>query len=44
MFTTTAAWAVAFGYAFDSLRGRASWAIAALLAVSAIAELPFLVY
>ena len=44
MFTTTAAWAVAFGYALDRLRGRAWWVVAALLAVCAIAELPFLVY
>jgi len=44
MLTTAAAWAIAFGYALDRLRGRAWWLVAALLAVCVVAELPFLVY
>jgi hypothetical protein len=44
MLTTTTAWALAFGYALDHLRGRAWLFVAPLLAVCAVAELPFLVY
>jgi hypothetical protein len=44
MLTTAAAWAVAFGYALDRLRGRASTVLVVLLALCAVAELPFLVY
>jgi hypothetical protein len=44
MLTTLPAWALAFGYALDRLRGRL-WPVAlAVLAVCAVAELPFLVY
>jgi hypothetical protein len=44
MLTTTTGWALAFGVALDRLRGRAWPVAAALLAVCAVAELPFLVY
>jgi hypothetical protein len=44
MLTTTTAWALSFGYAVDRFRGRAWLFVAPLLAVCAIAELPFLVY
>ena len=44
MLSTTGAWALAFGYALDHLRGRAWTVVAVLLAVCAVAELPFLVY
>jgi hypothetical protein len=44
MLVTAAAWAVGFGYALDRLRGRALVVVTVLLAVSALAELPFLVY
>ena len=44
MFTTTAGWALGFGYALERLRGRAWLFAALLLAVCAVAELPFLVY
>jgi hypothetical protein len=44
MLTTAAAWAIAFGCALDRLRGRASAALVVLLALCAVAELPFLVY
>jgi hypothetical protein len=44
MLSTAAAWALGFGYGLDRLRGRA-WPVAAVvLAVCALAELPFLVY
>ena len=44
MLTTAPAWALAFGYAVDRLPGRARVAVAALLAASALAALPFLLY
>ena len=44
MLSTTAAWGLAFGYALERLRGRAWLVVLALLAVAALAELPFLVY
>jgi xanthosine utilization system XapX-like protein len=44
MLTTTAGWAVAFGYALVRLRGRAWPVVGVLLAACALAELPFLVY
>jgi len=44
LLTTAASWALGFGYALDRLRGRAWIGLAALLAVGAIAELPFLIY
>ena len=44
MLTTLPAWALAFGYALDRLRGRAWAAALAALAVCVVAELPFLVY
>ena len=37
-------WALAFGYAVDRLPGRLRIAVAALLAASALAALPFLLY
>jgi hypothetical protein len=44
MLTTLAAWAIGFGYGLDRLRGRA-WIVAvALLAVCAVADVPFLFY
>jgi hypothetical protein len=44
MLTAAPAWAVAFGYAIDRLRGRLRLAVAAVLAASALASLPFLLY
>jgi hypothetical protein len=44
MLSTTAAWALGFGYALERLRGRAWLVVLGLLALSAVAELPFLVY
>ena len=44
MLTTAPAWALAFGYAVDRLPGRLRVAVAALLAASALAALPFLLY
>jgi len=44
MLTTAPAWALAFGYALDRLPGRARPVVAGLLAASALAALPFLVY
>ena len=44
MLTTAPAWALAFGYAVDRLPGRLRIALAALLAASALATLPFLLY
>ena len=44
MLTTTAGWALGFGYALDRLRGRAWLFVAPLLVVCAVADLPFLVY
>jgi hypothetical protein len=44
MLTTTAGWALGFGYALDRLRGRVWLAVAALLAACAVVQVPFLVY
>jgi hypothetical protein len=44
MLSTAAAWGLGFGYGLDRIRGRAWTVAAALLAVCALAELPFLVY
>jgi 4-amino-4-deoxy-L-arabinose transferase-like glycosyltransferase len=44
MLVTAGAWAIGFAYALDRLRGRAFWAVVALLAIGALAELPFIVY
>jgi hypothetical protein len=44
MLTTAPAWALAFGYALDRLPGRARPVVAGLLAASALAALPFLLY
>ena len=44
LLTTTAGWAIAFGYLLDRLRGRAWHVAVALLVLCALAELPFLVY
>ena len=44
MLTTAPAWALAFGYALDRLPGRLRLVIAAILAASALASLPFLLY
>jgi hypothetical protein len=44
MLTTAPAWALAFGYALDRLPGRARPVIAGVLAASALASLPFLLY
>ncbi len=44
MLTTAPAWALAFGYAVDRLPGRARLVVAAVLAASALASLPFLLY
>ncbi len=41
MLTATAGWALGFGYALERLRWR--WLVA-LLALCALAELPFLFY
>jgi hypothetical protein len=44
MLTTAPAWALAFGYALDRLPRRVRPVVAGLLAASALAALPFLVY
>jgi hypothetical protein len=44
MLTTAPAWALAFGYAIDRLPGRSRLVVAAILAASALASLPFLLY
>jgi 4-amino-4-deoxy-L-arabinose transferase-like glycosyltransferase len=46
MLTTATAWALCFGYAVDALarRRRLALALAVVLGVSALAELPFLLY
>ena len=44
MLTTAPAWALAFGYALDRLPGRVRLLTAAVLAASALASLPFLLY
>jgi hypothetical protein len=44
MLTTAPAWALAFGYALDRLPGRVRPVVAGILAASALAALPFLVY
>jgi hypothetical protein len=44
MLTTAPAWALAFGYALDRLPGRLRLVVAAILAASALAALPFLLY
>jgi hypothetical protein len=44
MLSTAPAWALAFGYAIDKLPGRTRLVVAAILAASALASLPFLLY
>ncbi len=44
MLTTAGGWALGFGYALDRIRGRWWPVTLALLGVSALVELPFLVY
>ncbi|HEX4520282.1 MAG TPA: hypothetical protein VH063_11945 [Gaiellaceae bacterium] len=44
MLSAAGAWALAFGFALDRLRGRAWPVVLALLAVCAVVGLPFLVY
>ena len=44
MLSTTAGWALGFGYLLERLRGRMWLVTAALAAVCALVELPFLVY
>ena len=44
MLTTAAGWAIGFGYALTRLRGKVLATVVLVLAVSAVAELPFLVY
>jgi hypothetical protein len=44
MLTTIPGWALGFGYALDRLRGRAGLLALSLLALCALAELPFLVW
>jgi hypothetical protein len=44
MLSTAPAWALAFGYAIERLPGRARPVVAAILAASALASLPFLLY
>jgi hypothetical protein len=44
MLSTAPAWALAFGYAVDRLPGRTRPVVAAILAASALASLPFLLY
>jgi hypothetical protein len=44
MLTTAPAWALAFGYAVDRLPGRTRVVVASILAASALASLPFLLY
>ena len=44
MLSTTAGWALGFGYALRLLRGRVLYAVVALLGIGLVAGLPFLVY
>jgi len=44
MLTTAPAWALAFGYAVDQLPSRLRLVVAGVLAASALASLPFLLY
>ncbi len=44
MLTAASAWAIGFGYALDRLRGRLWHVTVVLLALCALAELPFIVY
>jgi hypothetical protein len=44
MLTTAPAWALAFGYALERIPGRLRPVVAGILAASALAALPFLVY
>jgi hypothetical protein len=44
MLTTAPAWALGFGYALDRLPGRLRVVVAGILAASALAALPFLLY
>jgi Dolichyl-phosphate-mannose-protein mannosyltransferase len=44
MLTTAGAWALAFGFALDRLRSPTVYLVVGLLALGAVAELPFLVY
>src|SRR6266542_1201513 len=44
MLTTAPAWALAFGYALDQLPSRLHLVVAGVLAASALASLPFLLY
>jgi len=44
MLTTAPAWALAFGYGLERIPGRARVVVAGVLAASALAALPFLVY
>ena len=44
MLTAASAWAIAFGYALDRLRGRLWYVTLVLLGLCALAELPFIVY
>jgi hypothetical protein len=44
MLTTAPAWALAFGYALEQLRGRLRVVVAAALGASALASVPFLLY
>ena len=44
MLTTAPAWALGFGYALDRLPGRLRVVVAGVLAASALAALPFLLY
>ncbi len=44
MLSAAGAWALGFGYALDRLRGRAWPVVLALLGVSALVGLPFIVY
>jgi hypothetical protein len=44
MLSTAPAWALAFGYAVDRLPGRTRPVVASILAASALASLPFLLY
>jgi hypothetical protein len=44
MLTTAPAWALAFGYGLERLPGRIRLVVSAVLAASALASLPFLLY
>jgi len=44
MLTTAPGWALAFGYGLERLPGRLRLVVAAILAASALASLPFLLY